>query len=317
MMQTTHDRLEVRHLRLVQAVAREGSVTRAAAVLHLSQSAVSHQLVDLERELGTRLFDRVGKKMVLTSAGARMVEASDRLLRDLSALERELLEHRRDARTSLRVTTSCYTSYHWLPEALEHFGQKHPRVDLSIVLEATKRATEALIEDEVDMAIVNEPPRNEALAHLDILDSELVVVARRDHEVLKRSPAGVRFYDLRGQTVLVFEGASEVLLTRLTEAVRESWFRKTGERLANPVTIRKVPISEVIMSLARAGTGVAIVDRWLTAGYLDRSVVARPLQPTVVRKFYAAFRKSNPRNLPIEALVKVIRGTANTTARTR
>src|SRR5437870_5218543 len=91
-MKNTHDscRLEVKHLRLVQAIGAEQSVTRAAGRLHLSQSAVSHQLLDLERDLGTRLFDRIGKRMIPTPAGLRMLGSADRLLGALSSLEHEI-----------------------------------------------------------------------------------------------------------------------------------------------------------------------------------------------------------------------------------
>lgn len=308
-MQDSHDprALEVRHLRLVRAVAREASVTRAAALLHLSQSAVSHQLVDLERDLGTRLFDRVGKKMVLTSAGARMVEASERLLRELGTLERELLLHHRDARTPLRVTTSCYTSYHWLPAALELFSSKHPRVDLSIVLETTRRAVDALLDDEVDVAVVNDRPRDESLACVEITESELVVVGRKDHEVIARGSKGaVRFSDLRHATVLVNDGPNDQSVAKLEEAVRVSWEKKSGERLAVPIVVRKLPLTEAIIALARGGHGVAVLDRWIAEGYLDRSILALPLHPRTTRRFFAIYRKQNPRALPIDALVRVI-----------
>lgn len=308
-MQDAHDpkSLEVRHLRLVRAIAREATVTRAAASLHLSQSAVSHQLVDLERDLGIRLFDRVGKKMVLTPAGARMVDASERLLRELGTLERELLHHQRDARTPLRVTTSCYTSYHWLPAALELFASKHPRVDLSIVLETTRRALDALLADEVDVAIVNTPPRDESLACVEITESELVVVGRKDHEVLARGGKGVvRFSDLRHAIVLVNEGPNDQSIARLEEAVRVSWEKKSGERLAVPIVVRKLPLTEAIVALARGGHGVAVLDRWIAEGYLDRGLVAVPLHPRTTRRFYAIYRKSNPRALPIDPLVRVI-----------
>src|SRR5262245_12217427 len=142
-------RLEVRHLRLVQAIALEKSVTRAAGRLHLSQSAVSHQLIDLERELAVRLFDRVGKRMVPTSAGARLLDSADRLLRELDGAEREIRALSAESRVPLRVTTSCYTSYNWLPAALAHFSESHPRVEIAVVLEATRRAGEALAADEV------------------------------------------------------------------------------------------------------------------------------------------------------------------------
>src|SRR5882724_10978397 len=91
MMNNTHISLERRHLELVRAIAEAGSVTRAAGKLFLSQSAVSHQLVDLERELGARLFDRVGKRMVPTVLGARLIAGAGQVLASLGELERSLV----------------------------------------------------------------------------------------------------------------------------------------------------------------------------------------------------------------------------------
>src|SRR4051812_42097666 len=111
-MQNLHDpRIDVRHLRLVLAIGNEGSVTRAAGRLHLSQSAVSHQLLDLERDLETRLFDRVGKKMVPTAGGARMMITARRLLAEITELEESLARARGEVRMPLRITASCFTSY--------------------------------------------------------------------------------------------------------------------------------------------------------------------------------------------------------------
>jgi LysR family transcriptional regulator, regulator for metE and metH len=120
--------LEVRHLRLVQAVAAEGGVTRASRRLHLSQSAVSHQLIDLERSLGARLFDRVGKRMVATAAGRRVALAAERVLAELVTTERDL-SARPNARRVLRIATGCYTSYHWLPPVLARFAGEQTGVD--------------------------------------------------------------------------------------------------------------------------------------------------------------------------------------------
>lgn len=307
-MQHAHDStpkiLEVRHLRLVQAIAAQASVTRAASVLHLSQSAVSHQLVDLERDLGTRLFDRVGKKMVLTAAGARMLAASERLLRELSALERDMQASRRDELVPLRVTTSCYTAYHWLPAAFEHFAKKHPRIELSIVLEATKRPMEALVADEVDLAITTHPPREETWAQAELAKSELVLVARKDHPVAARG-THARWYDLRHQVVLLHD-ITEQNTTMLQAAVRESWLKKSGERLAEPATLRRIPLTEAMIELARGGTGVALADRWLVEGYVDRGLVMLPMVPKASRSFHAVYRRTNPRELPIDELVRVI-----------
>src|SRR4051812_18423498 len=181
--------LEVRHLRLVLAIAGEGSVTRAAGKLHLSQSAVSHQLLDLERDLGARLFDRIGKRMVVTPSGTKLISGADKLLGDLAALQRDLQDLQSDTRIPLRVATSCYTSYHWLPKALVQFGKSHPRVDLTIVLEATRRAEPALAADEIDLAIITDPPRDPTWTATPLVSSELIAALSPKHPVFARKRA--------------------------------------------------------------------------------------------------------------------------------
>src|SRR2546430_7716615 len=107
--------LEVRHLRLVEAVADVGSLTRAGDRLHLTQSALSHQLRDIESRLGAALFLRIGKRLVLTPAGERLLGSAKEVLARLERTEEEIRQMRRDKAGVLRLTTECYTCYHWLP----------------------------------------------------------------------------------------------------------------------------------------------------------------------------------------------------------
>jgi LysR family transcriptional regulator for metE and metH len=107
--------LEVRHLRLVAAIVDQGSLTRASARLNLTQSALSHQLIELEQRLGTPLFHRVNKRMSPTEAGERVLATARRVLEELSETEQELYLFATDRRGTIRLTTQCYTVYHWLP----------------------------------------------------------------------------------------------------------------------------------------------------------------------------------------------------------
>src|SRR5262245_41637485 len=125
--------LEIRHLQLVKAIAEEGGVTRAGRRLHLTQSALSHQLRDAEERLDVRLFDRIGKRMVLTPAGERLLRSARGVIEEMESTEQEI---RRDASRDggrLRLTTQCNTVYHWLPSRLRLFHQAHPEVDLQVV----------------------------------------------------------------------------------------------------------------------------------------------------------------------------------------
>ncbi len=103
--------LEVRHLRLVREVSATGSLTRAGAALHLTQSALSHQLRDIESRLGTALFLRVGKRMVLTPAGERVLRAADEVLATIERTEDAVRQLAGAKRGVLRLTTECYTCY--------------------------------------------------------------------------------------------------------------------------------------------------------------------------------------------------------------
>src|SRR6202163_4107801 len=124
-MNYTHDdmspKLEVRHLKLLVTVAEEGSVTEAGRRLHVTQSALSHQLRDAEEKLGTALFLRLGKKMVLTPAGEKMLVCARKVLDELRAAEGQIEGLNGGTRGVIRVSTECYTCYHWLPPVLKKF----------------------------------------------------------------------------------------------------------------------------------------------------------------------------------------------------
>ena len=107
--------LETRDLRLVTAIASAGGATRAAKQLHLSQSAVSHQLRGLEDKLGVELFKRQGRRLEITAAGRRLVEVASQVLEPLLRAELELRRGALIERPKLRVATQCYTAYHGLP----------------------------------------------------------------------------------------------------------------------------------------------------------------------------------------------------------
>src|SRR5215510_1751691 len=108
--------LEIRHLKLLVAITEEKSVTKAGERLHLTQSALSHQLRDIEERLGAPLFLRVKRRMVPTPAGERLLASARGILERVEETERAI---RRGAGEGLiRIAVECYTCYHWLPALL-------------------------------------------------------------------------------------------------------------------------------------------------------------------------------------------------------
>src|SRR5262245_46033192 len=165
--------LEVRHLRLVKEVSSAGSLTKAGAALHLTQSALSHQLRDIESRLGGPLFLRVGKRMVLTPAGERVLQSAHDVL---SAIERteDAVRHLSGARRGvLRLSTECYTCYHWLPDLLKRYRSAHPQIDIRIDAAATSEPLTHLIEGRLDVAIVSDPVRDRRIVTTRLFDDEV------------------------------------------------------------------------------------------------------------------------------------------------
>ena len=104
--------LEMRHLKVVAAIAEEGSVTKAGMRLHLTQSALSHQLHDAEEQLGQPLFERHSRKMVLTPAGERLLRSARSVFEEIERAEKDIRVTSSEVRGVIRLSTQCYTAYH-------------------------------------------------------------------------------------------------------------------------------------------------------------------------------------------------------------
>jgi LysR family transcriptional regulator for metE and metH len=192
---------EIRHLRLVRAIAEEGGPTRAAARLHLTQSAVSHQLTELEGRLGVALVSRVRRQLKLTPAGARLVEAARTLLGDLSRLEAELHTAASRKREALRIAVETFTSHHWLPPIMMTLAKESPHVDVRIVLKATRAPVTALLRGEIDFAPVSSPVRDAALITEPLFADEGIIIVSPAHKPAARpfiSAAALGKETLRG-----------------------------------------------------------------------------------------------------------------------
>jgi LysR family transcriptional regulator, regulator for metE and metH len=284
-MPLNHDvKLEVRHLKLLAAVAEEGSVTEAGRRLHLTQSALSHQLRDAEEKLGTALFLRLGKKMVLTPAGEKLLESARKVLDELHGAETQIEGLRGGTRGVVRVSTECYTCYHWLPPVLKKFQAKFPRVDVDIVLEATARPIQALLAGQLDVAVVSCPPRNRSIRLAPTCEDEMMIVVGPKHRLASLSHVEPR--DLGGETILCYPPKEESTL--LLKVLRPAGI--------TPERVIAIPLTESIVDMASAGLGVAFLARWAIGSYLQAGrVVARPLRKGGFRRqWYAATLRNRP-----------------------
>ena len=271
--------ISLKHLRMVQAVAEEGSLTRAARRLFVTQPALSHQLSLLERQLGVPVFHRVGKRLVPTAAGVRLLRSAQGVIAELDDLEVDLRLHAQGAAGRLRVATQCYTAYHWLPEILPSYLREHPGIEFRIAAEASMRVEDALLCGEVDVGLLYDVKDRERLELHPLFEDDQVLIVAPHHELA--SQPFVRVEDFaRLDLLLYLNRPDDTLLFR----------RVLTPNHITPASVTEVRLTEGIVALVAAGVGVAVLTRWSVAPHLrEGRVVAVPVtEQGLKREWHAA-----------------------------
>jgi len=260
--------LEIRHLKLVAAIADTGSVTRAGNRLHLTQSALSHQLRDAEEQLGAQLFERGTGKMTLTPAGERLVQSARSVLAELERAESDIQKNGASARGLIRMSTQCTTVYHWFPPRLIAFQRQFPEVEVQLVIEATNNPFEALLEGKLDLAIVSEPIRNRKIRYTPLFEDEFVVIVPPGHRLAEKTFLAAE--DIAGENILIYPPKEES--TILTKVLEPAGIR--------PGKVQEVMLTEAIIEMVMGGLGIAGLARWAVGPQLaSGALIGLPLKP--------------------------------------
>jgi LysR family transcriptional regulator, regulator for metE and metH len=270
--------LEVRHLRLVAEIADAGSMTKAAARVYLTQSALSHQLRDIEARFKTPFFLRVGKRMVLTEAGRRLLESARRILDDLGRAEEDIRRLAGDSGGVIRVCTQCNTGYQWLPPLLTAFHRKHPRVTVNILMDATDHPVDALLAGRLDLAILTSDVEDRRLKVRPLFMDEMVAIVPRTHPLAKRRWLSPR--DLAAEHLLLYSSSPEESFTLRRVLAPEGLV---------PARVSFIMLTEAMIEMVKAGLGVGVLPRWSAqAAIATRAVVPLSITRRGVRRQWSA-----------------------------
>jgi LysR family transcriptional regulator for metE and metH len=289
--------LEIRDLRLIGAIAADGSLARASLRLHVTPSALSHHLQALEARLGTRLCQRAGRRMQLTPAGARLADAGARVLDALIEAERAV-GGAEPARDVVRLSTSCHTTYYWLPSVIAAYARTNPNADVRLANEGGGQPVADLVAGQVDVAIVSTRARDRRVRYLPIFRDELVALVGVDH------PWAVRPH------VAVADFAAEHLIHYSSTKSELSIFREVLRPAGvQPKRTSAVLLTEAILEMVRSGLGVAVLAHWAAAPYLERRQVraVRITKRGLQRQWYAAMRAGAAETPAIRNLVDTLR----------
>lgn len=259
--------LDSRQLRAFSVLARTGSFTQAARELHVTQSGVSHAMKALERDVGCRLFDKVGKKFALTQAGEQLLHHAGRILQEMSSAREALGQLGKWGRGRLRLGASTTACQHILPAVLREFKESFPQHNITIEPGDISTLVGMLLQQRVDLGLGLEIERESQLEFHPLFMDELQFIVGAQHAWARagrvdRSEIPRQNYILYNKTSITFQ-------------LIEQYFREEEMTLN---TVIELGSMEAIKELVKLGLGISVVSPWIARKEIEEgSVMPLPL----------------------------------------
>ena len=245
--------MDLRQLEIIRAIAETGSFTAAGHKLHVSQSAISRQILLLEDELGEPVFHRIGRRIRITPAGESLVQLSHRVFRDMQDTTSAISDTRESLRGSIGLVGGMTECLYVFPALLAEVRRLHPNLDMRVTVGSTQRSIALLRSGAGDLGLLTLPIEASDLVSVPLLEEELLLVTYPTHPFAarKRIVPG----DLDKQPFVLFETGS------ITRRLVEEFFAR--ERIRPPIIMETENV-EIIKAMVRNGVGISIVP-WQAA----------------------------------------------------
>lgn len=274
--------IELRHLKTLAALRDAGSLVEAAERVHLTQSALSHQIKDLEERLNCSLFIRKTKPICFTSAGQRLLALADDILPMIRNAERDISRLAGGEAGRLNICIECHSCFDWLMPTIDHFRQNWPEVELDLSTGFTFQPLPALARGDLDLVITSDPEPRNGIHYAPLFSYESVLALGRQHRLVARKFIHPR--DL----------AQETLITYPVDTNRLDVFtRFLDPANVEPAELRTAELTVMMVQLVASGRGVAALPNWALHEYLQKDyIAARPLgEKGLWCTLYAAMRE--------------------------
>lgn len=298
--------LERIHLSIVQQVEQQGSLTAAAGVLNLTQSALSHSMKKLEQQLGTPIWLREGRSLRLTQAGQYLLAVANRVLPQLDLAEERLGQFAQGERGALRIGMECHPCYQWLLKIVSPYLADWPDVDVDVKQKFQFGGIGALFGYEIDLLVTPDPLLKPGLRFVPVFDYEQVLVVARDHRLAKA--AIVEPQQLTPEVLISYP----VPIERLD--IYNQFLLPAG---VSPRRHKAIETTDIMMQMVASGRGVAAMPRWLVEEYATKMpVVPVRLGPNgIPKQIYLGAREADVNVDYLRAFVELARHSDTTGVR--
>ena len=275
--------MTLEQLRIFVAVAEREHVTRAAADLHLTQSATSAAIAALENRYDTRLFDRVGRRIELTEAGRLFLIEARGVLARAAAAETLLTDLAGLKRGALVLAASQTIGNYWLPPLMRRYQERYPGIALSLRIGNTEQVANWVQETSADLGLIEGEIDDPALAATQVAEDEMLLVVGIKHPWARR--AAIQPEELPDSPWVLREPGSG------TRSIFESWLAEAGISPQRLTVGMELPSNEAVCSAVEAGAGATVISRLVVATMLRAGSLVAVHLPLPKRRFYALRHK--------------------------
>ena len=274
--------IDIKHLKTIATLKETGSLVNTARELFLTQSALSHQIKDLENKLDCQLFERKTQPVRFTPQGMLLLELANEVLPRVEATKCRLKESLNQPISNFRLSVECHACFHWLLPTIKEFNNFWPDIKIDYERGFSYDAIPDLINDELDLVLTSDIREPDQLEYAHLFDFKLKLIVAPDHELAKK--AYVTALDLKNETIISYPIPRE----------RQDIFKHFIQNARFDGTLKTVDQGLLIFQLVSAGMGVAALPDWLVTPYESQGLIKSiPLGALgLTRPMYLAMKKN-------------------------
>ncbi len=276
--------IEHSHLKIIQALDANGTLTEAANALCLSQSALSHQIRYLEKKMAIKLWEKEGRNIRLTQSGELLLQTAHQVLPILSQTEKTLSAYATGLQGSLRIGVECYPCYEWLSSVIGEFMQAMPDMDIDIINKFQFSGLEGLSNHHIDILITPDWVKKEGLEYITLAEYELCLLVAKQHPLANKKY--LKPEHLLHETLLTFPVAHE----RLDILNHFLWPAHHEVK-----KIQDIESLDIIVKMTELQRGVCVLPKWLaeTKNHAKQFAILPLGSQGMHRKLFLALRKKD------------------------
>ena len=255
--------LDLRHLKMIRAIAAHGRVSDAAEALGVTSSALSHRIKEAERRLDLVLFTRMHKRLRMTPAAEYLADMADRVLSEMDRAERDVQRMDRGVEHVVRIAVEAYRSYHWLPGFSAYLKTHVPGIDLQIMASVMREPVRALTNRRADIVITSGDAAPVGTEYTELFRDELLFIFPPDHPLAQNE--FVEGSDIDGEDFFTYS---------LTPEPDREFARLFRPSQKYPRWLAPVEMPEAIVELVAAGQGCSVLAGWAVRPAIEMGRIA-------------------------------------------